>query len=170
MARTEHQTILRMSLVAGLGALSFVLSAFCAIPYPGGGYFNFGDIVNLLAAIALGPLEGACVGIIGGVLSDFMTGYLVYAPFTVLAKGLMGAVAGLLYIVLKNHKTMRFSSLFVGALIDVLSYMIAYYVIIGVGGLINSAFDCIQAFGSAICVIPLYLLLEKSKALEHLQE
>jgi uncharacterized membrane protein len=169
MARTEHQTILRMCLVAVFGALSFVLTFFGAIPYAGGaGYFNFGDIVNLFAALTLGPIEGAAVGIIGGVLSDLSNGFAMYAPWTLMAKGLMGAAAGLLYIVLKKHKIMRFSSVFVGAALDVLSYIPAYYLLVGPSGLLSSAFDCVQAFGSAILVIPLFLVVERSKVLEKL--
>jgi uncharacterized membrane protein len=158
-----------MCLVAVFGALSFVLTFFCAIPYAGGaGYFNFGDIVNLFAAITLGPIEGAAVGIIGGVLADLSSGYAVYAPWTLMAKGLMGASAGLLYIVLKKHRIMRFSSVFVGASLDVLSYLPAYYLLAGQAGMISSGFDCVQAFGSAIIVIPLYLVVEKTRVLEKL--
>lgn len=158
-------------MVAVYSALSFVLTAYASIPYAGGnGYFNFGDIVNLLAAITLGPVEGACVGIIGGVLSDLSSGFAMYAPWTILAKGLLGAASGLLYIVLKNKKIIRFSSLFVGATLEVLSYMCAYYVLAGVGGLISSAFDCVQAFDSAIIVIPLYLLIEKTGVLNRLNQ
>jgi uncharacterized membrane protein len=169
MAKTEHQTILRMCLVAVFGALSFVLTYFCRIGYANdAGYFNFGDIVNLFAALALGPIEGASVGIIGGVLADLMSGYAMYAPWTLMAKALMGGSAGLLYIVLKKHKFVRFSSVFVGAVFDVVSYIPAYYLLAGEAGLIGSAFDCVQAFGSAIISIPLFLLVERTHVLEKL--
>jgi uncharacterized membrane protein len=169
MARTEHQTILRMCLVAVFGALSYLLTRFAAFPYAGGaGYFNFGDIVNLFSALALGPIEGAAVGIIGGVLSDLSAGFAMYAPWTLMAKGLMGASAGLLYIVLKKHRIVRFSSVFVGATLDVLSYLPAYYLLAGEAGMLSSAFDCIQAFGSAIIVIPLFYAVEKTGVFEKL--
>jgi uncharacterized membrane protein len=161
----EHRLIARMSAVALLGALSFVLTALCRIPYGGGaGYFNFGDVVDFVGALLLGPIDGALIGIVGGTLSDLFLGYAVFAPWTLLAKGLMGLVSGFLYIVLKKHKIIRFTSLFAGACLEVLSYMLSYYLYFGYGGLINSAFDCVQAFGSAILAIPLYLALEKAKA------
>ena len=95
-------------------------------------------------------------------------GYVAYAPWTLGAKALMGLVAGLLYNVLKNHKYIRFISLFIGGLMEVGLYMACYYVLLGVGGLAQSPFDLVQAFGSAVITIPLFLLLEKSKVLERL--
>lgn len=164
---SEHHLIVHMSAVAIFGALSFVLTAFCQIPYAGGaGYFNFGDIVNLVSALLLGPFEGALVGILGGTLADLFSGYVMYAPWTLLAKGLMGLAAGGLYIVLKNKHFWRFTSLFSGATLEILSYMIGYLVLLGNGGLLSSAFDCIQAYGSAIVAIPLFLALEKTKVSE----
>jgi uncharacterized membrane protein len=170
MGRSESETIRRMAAVAIFGALSYVLTAFAAIPYAGGaGYFNFGDIIDLLAALLLGPLEGALVGILGGALSDLSMGYAIYAPWTILAKGLLGAVSGLLYIVLKKHKVMRFSSLFVGAILEILAYLPCYLLYLGEAGLVNSLFDCVQSFGSAFLVLPLFLLLEKTRVFSRLQ-
>ena len=167
----EHRLIARMSAVAIFGALSFVLTAFCQIPYAGGaGYFNFGDAIDLVGAILLGPIEGALIGIIGGAFSDLFLGYAIFAPWSVLAKGLMGLVAGALYIVLKKHKTIRFISLFIGATFEILVYMLCYYLNFGMAGLLSSAFDCVQAYGSAIIAIPLYLAVEKAHVVEHFQE
>ena len=105
----EHTLIAKMSAVAVFGALSFVMTAFLKIPYAGNaGYFNFGDIVTLLASMVLGPIEGALIGIVGGALSDLFLGYAFYAPWTILAKGLMGLATGFLYSVLKNKKGLRF--------------------------------------------------------------
>ena len=165
----SHQLLIRMCGVALFGALSYLLTALARIPYAGGnGYFNFGDAVDLLVAMVFGPLEGALVGILGGVLSDLTMGYAAYAPFTLAAKGLMGLVAGYLYIVLKNRKYIRFSSLFIGGLLEVLVYLIAYFVFLGAPGIVNSLFDLVQAFGSALLAIPLFLALEKSKVIEKL--
>lgn len=167
----EHRLIRHMSAVGVFGALSFVLTAFCQIPYAGGaGYFNFGDLVNLLSSIVLGPFEGALVGILGGTFADLYSGFGIYAPWTMMAKGLMGLISGGLYIVLKNKRIWRFSSLFIGATFEILSYMICYYVLYGAGGMISSAFDCVQAYGSSALVIPLYLALEKSGITRRLDE
>lgn len=163
----EHRLIARMSAVAVFGTLSFVLTAFCQIPYASGaGYFNFGDVIDLVAAILFGPVEGALIGIIGGAFSDLFLGYMIFAPWSVLAKGLMGLISGLLYIVLKKHKIVRFISLFFGATSEILVYMLCYLLNFGMAGLLSSAFDCIQAYASAFIAIFLYLALEKAKISE----
>jgi uncharacterized membrane protein len=119
MERSTHQKILRLTGVAVFAALSFVLTRFAAIPYAGGaGYFNFGDVVTFFVAMAYGPVEGALVGIIGGTMSDLTAGYAAFAPWTLMAKGVMGLLTGLLYIVLKNHKIVRFVSPFIGKKLD----------------------------------------------------
>ena len=51
---------LRLYVASGvLAALAFLCAAYLSIPYAGGGYFNFGDIVILLASGLLGPYAGA---------------------------------------------------------------------------------------------------------------
>ena len=160
-----------MSAVAIFSALSFVLTAFCQIPYAGGaGYFNFGDIIDLLGALLLGPIEGALIGIVGGAMSDLFLGYAFFVPWTIAAKGLMGLAIGGLYIVLKKKKIIRFFSLFIGGTLEIFIYMLCYYVNFGYGGLVNSLFDAIQAYGSALLAIPLFLALEKAKVLSSLEE
>lgn len=169
MERSEHDTILRLSGVAVFSALAYVLTAFCLVPYPGGGYLNFGDVVTFFVSLAYGPLEGALVGIISGSMGDFTAGYAAYIPFTIAAKGLMGLVTGLLYIVLKKHNIMRFASPFVGATLMILVYMGAYAVLIGKGVYLASAFDCLQGYGMAALSIPLYLAVEKTGLLRKLR-
>ncbi len=152
-----------MCAVALLSALSYVLTAYCAIPYAGGfGYFNFGDIVDLLAAFLLGPLEGMFVGMLGGVISDLAMGYGAFALWTLLAKGLLGLAAGLGFALLRPRRAARFLGGVIGAILEILTYMLAYFLMEGTGALYQSAFDAIQALGSLALAIPLYLLLEKA--------
>jgi uncharacterized membrane protein len=162
MGNKEHRLIAKMTGVAIFAALSFVLTAFCMIPYPGGvGYFNFGDIVDILASFLFGPLEGMLVGMIGGVTSDLLLGG-AFALWTLFAKGLLGLSSGFFFVLLRKRKILRFLGGLLGAALEVLVYMLAYYVMEGYGGLYQSAFDCLQAFGSFAVAIPIYLLLEKT--------
>ena len=61
-----------------------------------GGYINLGDCLVLLGGWLLGPVYGAAAGAIGSLLADIFTGYLAYAPVTLVVKGLMAALASLL--------------------------------------------------------------------------
>lgn len=166
----NKEAILRLTLIALFSALSFVLTSFAIIPYAAGGYFSFGDIISLLGAMVLGPLEGAAIGMIAGSMGDLYAGYAVFAPFSLLAKGLMGLVTGILFRLLRNKKAMRFISPFIGEIFMVLTYMLAYYVLFGEGMLISSVFDLAQGIASSIIVIPLYLALEKAKAFRFLNK
>jgi uncharacterized membrane protein len=162
MTRSEHETLLRLTGVAVFSALGYVITAFLPIPYPGGGYLNFGDAITFFVAMVYGPFEGALVGIIAGSMGDFTAGYAAYIPFTILAKGLLGLATGYLYIVLKKHRGWRFVSPFVGATLMILVYMGAYAAIIGKGVYLSSAFDCVQGYGMATVSIPVTMLFEKT--------
>lgn len=64
------------------------------IPLPGG-YFNFGDITVLFVALYAGSCMGAIAGGLGSALADLISGFLAFAPITLIAKGLEGLIAGL---------------------------------------------------------------------------
>jgi hypothetical protein len=44
--------------------------------------------------------------------------------------------------------------------------MLCYYLNFGMAGLLSSAFDCVQAYGSALIAVFLYLALAKAKVNE----
>lgn len=161
--------IKKMTGVAFLAALSYVFTAFLAIPYAGGaGYFNFGDVVDILAALLLGPIEGMCVGILGGTLADLSSGFAVFAPWTMLAKGSMSLVTGLLFHILRNKKYLKFIAPFIGAVFGVLAYVPAYIIIYDVSAIAASTpFDCIQCFGAAIVALAAYIPLNKIPLLKN---
>lgn len=162
----KSQFIFRIAFSGVFAALCFVLTAFCQIPLPSGvGYLNFGDCVTLFASMTLGPIEGALVGMIGGSMGDLFLGYASYIPFTILAKCLLGVFTGLLFLLLKKHKALRFVSPFVGATSMILIYMLAYYLIEGPGVYLSSAFDCLQGYSMALISIPLTIAIEKSGVL-----
>ena len=73
-----------------LMALTTVMTMIVQIPVIGAhGYVNMGDTVVLFTALYLGKKEGAA-------LADLISGYGVYAPVTLIAKGLEGFVCGLI--------------------------------------------------------------------------
>lgn len=78
----------------GFIVLVMVSTLLIRIPVPGGGYFNFGDVVIVFAALLGGSFTGALAGGIGSALADLI-GFPIFAPITLIAKGLLGALAGL---------------------------------------------------------------------------
>ncbi len=87
----------RLVFIALLAALCCVATMVIPIPTPTGGYLNAGDIVVVLSAMLAGPFYGAAAAGVGSVLADLFAGYVVYAPGTLIAKGLAAMVIGLIW-------------------------------------------------------------------------
>lgn len=88
----------KLVLMALLTALTCVTTMVITVPTPTtGGYINLGDCFVLISAWLLGPLYGGVVGGVGSALADLLLGYTHYVPGTLIIKGLMAVVAGLLF-------------------------------------------------------------------------
>lgn len=72
-------------------ALVVIATAVLQISY-GKGYVNLGDGVIFASAAVLGPLA-AVVGGVGSALADWLAGYSVYIPATLVIKAIMGLLA-----------------------------------------------------------------------------
>ena len=86
-------------------AIIAVLTLFASIPLPvgsGGAYLNAGDAAVYASAYILGPWGGAVVSALGSALADLLHGAAVYAPVTLVIKGLMALVCGLMLKKLKR--------------------------------------------------------------------
>ena len=68
-------------------ALIIVTTVFTKIPLPKG-YFNLGDVFVMLSAVFLGKYYGFLVGGIGSAMADIYLASYIYAPVTLVVKGL----------------------------------------------------------------------------------
>lgn len=94
MTNDRLKLLVKYAIMIALTAVSTML---ISIPAPGAnGYFNLGDSMVFIAAILLGPKGGFIAGGIGSALADILLGYTLWAPFTLLIKGLEGYLAGYL--------------------------------------------------------------------------
>lgn len=89
--------IRKMVLAAMLAALVTAATMVVRIPSPTNGYVNLGDCFVLLAGWLLGPWYGAAAAGIGSMLTDLLSGYVYYAPVSLLVKGLDAFVAAKIY-------------------------------------------------------------------------
>lgn len=82
--------------IAMLCALVSVVTISMAIPIPNmtGAYINVGDAIVYTCAYMLGGLWGALAAGVGSAAADLILGSALYAPATLLIKGLMALVAG----------------------------------------------------------------------------
>ncbi|MEQ9715629.1 MAG: ECF transporter S component [Candidatus Asgardarchaeia archaeon] len=60
------------------------------------GYFNFGEVGIYIAAALFGPIVGAFAGGVGSMIADIISGYIIYAPATLIIKGTEGLIVGYL--------------------------------------------------------------------------
>lgn len=74
-------------------ALTCIATMVIQIPSPMNGYLNLGDAAVLLGAWILGPAYGAFAGGVGSMLADLLSGYVYYAPGTLVIKGVVALVA-----------------------------------------------------------------------------
>lgn len=100
----EKENVRRIVLTALLAALTCVATMVIRVPTPTGGYVNLGDTMVLVSAILLGPVLGMVAGGIGSAMSDFLAGYMLWVPATLVIKGLMALVSGLIYKKLSPRK------------------------------------------------------------------
>lgn len=85
-----------------LTAVNALTTLFIRAPLPSRGYFNFGDVAVIFSGLVLGMLAGrrgyiwgAAAGGLGPALADIIGGYGLFAPITLVAKGLEGGLAAL---------------------------------------------------------------------------
>lgn len=69
------------------------------------GYTHLGDSMIFLSVILLGKRKAVVSSSIGMCLADILSGYLVWAPFTLIIKGTMALVAALIVYRGKNDGT-----------------------------------------------------------------
>ncbi|MGQ0570357.1 MAG: ECF transporter S component [Armatimonadota bacterium] len=113
-------------------ALTFAVTRFTVIPIPATkGFFNLGEVVIYVAAIALGPIVGMLVGGIGSALADLVVAPQ-FAPFTLVIKGIEGYVVGRLA---GETSGSRLRATIIGGACMVLGYFGAEVLFAGVLGL-----------------------------------
>ncbi len=81
--------------LVGITIAVMVITLFIRIPLPSKGYFNFGDVAVVFSGLFLGFKGGALAGGIGSALADILGGFPLFAPLTLIAKGLEGLLSGL---------------------------------------------------------------------------
>ncbi|MHA1256112.1 MAG: ECF transporter S component [Promethearchaeota archaeon] len=96
---------LSISTIGIFAALICVLTMITAFPIPATkGFINLGDAGVMIAGLLLGPVIGGLAGGIGSALADILLGYTIYAPATLIIKGLEGFVIGIIANPRKNNR------------------------------------------------------------------
>ena len=95
MERNPDKNTRRLALAGQLCGATLLLTLL-SLPLPSGyGYVNLGDAGVFLCACLLPGGLGALAAGVGAALADLILGWAVYAPVTLLVKGLTALLAGL---------------------------------------------------------------------------
>jgi uncharacterized membrane protein len=122
------QKTLDLVMTAMLVALVFLSTFFLNIKLPisvNGGLVHLGTAMLFIASILFGPKKGALAGAIGMGLFDIVGGWLLWAPITIVARGLQGFIVG--KIAWSNGRKGSSLALNVTATIVSIPFMIAVY-------------------------------------------
>lgn len=145
----------QLTTIAMFVALVTVSTVVIAIPAPAGGFLNVGDTVVLIAAACLGPIGGMVAGGLGSCIADLILGYGMYAPFTLVIKGLEGLICGGLILLYDRTLGKRFKNYIAQVIAGVISMIIAA---LTMSSLYCIADGILYGWGAAIVNAPVNLL------------
>lgn len=92
MSNTKTLTIVQVAMMAAITAL---VTMTIRIPtYTG--YTHLGDSMIFLSVILFGKNKAMASSALGMFLADLLGGYLVWSPFTLVIKGIMALIAGII--------------------------------------------------------------------------
>lgn len=159
---------LRKLIFTSLFAALCTVATMIAFP-TGTGYVNAGDIIILLGAFTLSPLQAISAAAIGSALADLINGYALYAPGTFVIKAIMVLCAlylsrGLKKINVPSALTIMLSAI-CGELCMIIGYLIYESSILGYGYAALSGIPANVVQGAFGCVggIALYYILKNTK-------
>ena len=148
-----------------MAALVCVATMLIQFPIPATqGFFNVGDAMVMVAALTFGPIVGAIAGGLGSSLADFLGGWYIWVPFTLIIKGVEGLLAGwILNIGGDDQSSLRLVlAWIVGGLEMVAGYFLVQVYMYGFSAaLVEAPFNFVQMAVGGIVGIPVSLALKQ---------
>ena len=160
-----NSNLKKLLMTALFAALACVATMSIRIPTPGtNGYIHPGDAVVILSGIILGPVWGMLAGGIGSALADLIGGYFIYVPITLVIKGLIALIAGVVYQKIGKTSKTRYTVVILGGVTDIIlvagGYFLCESFMYGAAGAAASIpANIIQGIGGLIIACVLYPIL-----------
>ena len=117
----------KLVLCALMTALTTISTMIIQIPSPTSGQVNLGDVFVLFSAFCLGPIYGAVAAGVGSALADLLSGYVIYAPGTLIIKAVMAVCAYFVFIWLKKVFKRSYPSMLFGAIVAEIIMIVGYF-------------------------------------------
>ncbi len=151
-----------LAVTAVMTAIVFVLTRMVQVPTPAKGYIHLGDAGVFFSAFAFGPWIGAVAGGLGTGLADVTSGYLQWAPFSLLIHGAQGWIVGWASERWKGVTGLILSAV-VGGVIVVAGYLVAGMILAGAGAALGELpLNVIQVTGGAVVGVPLFAAVRQA--------
>ena len=164
-----HVTVRSMTLAALMIALMTLATLIIRIPNPATqGYINLGDALLMTIALVFGWRFGGLAGGVGSALADALGGYFIWAPWTLVIKGIEGVLVGTIaaWGVREGtgpRRVMAFAAVVVGGAWMVSGYYMAGSVLFGgVAALTEIPGNLTQAGVAVVVALPLSVLLRNA--------
>lgn len=147
-------------------ALTYIATAFINIRLPiqaNGGLIHLGNVPLFIAAIVFGKKTGAIAGGIGMGLFDLLSGWVLWAPFTLIIVGLMGFCAGA--VTQKKKDTVHIVlAVLIALIIKIVGYYIAEGIIYGnwIAPYTSIPGNIVQVAAGGIIAFPIIKLLKRA--------
>lgn len=158
----SQKRLLSIAVSAIMTALVCVATMLIQIPNPATrGYINVGDAMIFVSALTFGAIAGGIAGGFGSALADILSGYGFYAPFTLVIKGLEGALAGL--ITDRKSLTRDLLATVIGGSEMILGYFLAEFYLLQFGwaALTEVPGNIFQVVAGAGIGIPIAIIFRK---------
>ena len=147
-----------------MAALVCVATMLIQVPIPATeGFFNVGDAMVMVAALTFGPFVGAFAGGVGSSLADFLGGWYVWVPFTLIIKGIEGLLAGRVSTGGEDRRNLRLIlAWLVGGFEMVVGYFLVQVYMYGLNvALVEIPVNFVQMTVGGIVGIPTSLIIRR---------
>ncbi len=166
---------LSISLIAIFSAVICVLTMLIPIPVPATqGFVNIGDAGVMIVGLLFGPIIGGIAGGVGSMLADIFLGYTIYAPATLVIKGLEGFLVGLISNPRKHASKFNardIIAVIVGGLIMVFGYFFYEIMIFGMPSALYEFFlNVIFQFGLGAIISLAFTISARKRIVESLPQ
>jgi uncharacterized membrane protein len=140
------------------------------------GYLNLGDAMVFMSVLLLGKKGGTVAAGLGSALADIIGGYAVYAPWTLIIKGLMAYIMGMFieaaqksgrkHIMICNMPLVEIIGMFLAGIEMVIGYAIVDGMFAGnlATGILGVPFNMAQFVAGLVLATVLAMALDKTPA------
>jgi len=154
-----------------LTAMVFIATRFMNIRLPvsvNGGLIHLGNTILFMSAIVFGKNKGAIAGAFGMGLFDILSGWMLWAPFTFIIRGVMGYITGhVAYLNNKNGNSLVYNimGILAASIFMIVGYYITEVILYGniMAPITSIPGNIIQLAVGAVVAIPLSAALKRTK-------